>query len=478
LTKPSRNGHATDEVDRLHDEIANLQQNVQVLKREHDQAAVRAEEVRTAIERIEGKITAEGGTFTRNREKLLQQQGQLQAQIKQHEDFVRQQCGDLLPFALIPQLCVQLKEQLLLEEQVTQQEAGQTLLNAAKAEIRQRMTNSDFWKKLPKLTEDQKAKMRDALTDVIDTPLSVEHSEPTNMVHLLAGPQQRRLTSWIDQAIHEVPNRVRSIAAQLERDSRELQKTEETLRKIPADDVLKPLLEELHGLHQELADVSKQTLAKEEQLKTVELQLNELQRQYDEAAKRIGMLTTHTKKIALAERMQKALEEYKDSLIEKKVVRLQETVSECFNTLSRKKDALRRIAIDPRTFAVTLYDRRNQPLPKAQLSAGEKQIYAISMLWALAKISGRPLPIIIDTPLGRLDSDHRSLLVQHYFPVASHQVLILSTDTEVDQSYFAALQRDVAYAYHLEFDPVEHGTTVSSGYFWRRSDEAHEAAAQ
>jgi len=212
--------------------------------------------------------------------------------------------------------------------------------------------------------------------------------------------------------------------------------------------------------------------------RTVELQLNELQRQYDEAAKRIGMLTTHTKKIALAERMQKALEEYKDSLIEKKVVRLQETDSECFNTLSRKKDALRRIAIDPRTFAVTLYDRRNQPLPKTQLSAGEKQIYAISMLWALAKISGRPLPIIIDTPLGRLDSDHRSLLVQHYFPVASHQVLILSTDTEVDQSYFAALQRDVAYAYHLEFDPVEHGTTVSSGYFWRRSDEAHEAAAQ
>ena len=74
-----------------------------------------------------------------------------------------------------------------------------------------------------------------------------------------------------------MPNRVRSIAAQLERDSRELQKTEETLRKIPADDVLKPLLEELHRLHQELADVSKQTLAKDEQLKSLELQLIELQ---------------------------------------------------------------------------------------------------------------------------------------------------------------------------------------------------------
>ena len=262
------------------------------------------------------------------------------------------------------------------------------------------MTNDEFWKKLPELSENLRAKIGEALAEVIDTLLSVEHCEQTDMVHQLAGPQQRQLLSWIDQALQEVPHRVRNIAAQLERDARELQKTEETLRKIPADDVLKPLLEELHGLHQELVEVSKQTLAKEEQLKTVELQLNEVQRRYDEAAKRIGILATHTKKIAVAERVQKALEEYKDSLIEKKVVRLQETVSECFNTLSRKKDALRRITIDPRTFAVALYDRRNQPLPKTQLSAGEKQIYAISMLWALAKISGRPLPIIIDTPSG------------------------------------------------------------------------------
>ena len=147
-------------------------------------------------------------------------------------------------------------------------------------------------------------------------------------------------------------------------------------------------------------------------------------------------------------------------------------MSECFNTLCRKKDALRRITINPRDFSVTLYDRKNQPLAKSQLSAGEKQIYAISMLWALAQTSGRPLPIIIDTPLARLDSDHRKLLVEHYFPAASHQMLILSTDTEVDHPYFSALQRNVAYAYHLNFDPVTEGTTVQSGYFWKETREA------
>jgi DNA sulfur modification protein DndD len=124
-------------------------------------------------------------------------------------------------------------------------------------------------------------------------------------------------------------------------------------------------------------------------------------------------------------------------------------------------------------FSVTLYDRQSQPLPKAQLSAGEKQIYAISMLWALGKVSGRPLPIIVDTPLARLDREHRKLLVRHYFPVASHQVILLSTDTEVDQSSFVELRRHITREYNLEFDPAECDTTIAPGYFWKDTDETH-----
>lgn len=273
-----------------------------------------------------------------------------------------------------------------------------------------------------------------------------------------------------DQAVGAVPKTVQGTVAELERLYGELHRVEEALRKIPADEVLKPLLEELHTLHQRISEAGKLALIKDEEIKSLELKLFDRQRRYYQATEKLAAEATHGSRIHIIPRVQKVLDEYEAALIDRKVIQLQGAVTECFNTLCRKKDSLRRIAVNPKDFSVTLFDRQDRSIPKAKLSAGEKQVYAISMLWALAKTSGRPLPIIIDTPLARLDSDHRDLLVQHYFPRASHQVVILSTDTEVDQSYFSKLRHAVGDSYRLEFDPVECSTLTKPGYFWEGSE--------
>ena len=73
--------------------------------------------------------------------------------------------------------------------------------------------------------------------------------------------------------------------------------------------------------------------------------------------------------------------------------------------------------------------------------------------------------MIIDTPLARLDSEHRHRLVTHYFPNASHQVVLLSTDSEIDQSSKEVLEPRLARTYHLQFDGDTNSTSVESGYF-------------
>jgi DNA sulfur modification protein DndD len=129
-------------------------------------------------------------------------------------------------------------------------------------------------------------------------------------------------------------------------------------------------------------------------------------------------------------------------------------------------------SIDQKTFKVTLFNDHDQAITRDDLSAGESQIYAISILAALARTSGRNLPIIIDTPLARLDSKHRKNLIENYFPYASQQVIILSTDTEVDEEFYQGLYKHMSHAYMLEYNPSTGSSVAEKGYFWRTTEAA------
>ena len=122
--------------------------------------------------------------------------------------------------------------------------------------------------------------------------------------------------------------------------------------------------------------------------------------------------------------------------------------------------------IDPETFRIELTDGDGRVVPFDRFSAGERQLLATSLLWGLARASGRPLPTIIDTPLGRLDSSHRRHMIERYFPVASHQVILLSTDEEIDEESLQRLLPYIGRKYHLQFDEASRSTTITEGYFW------------
>jgi DNA sulfur modification protein DndD len=162
------------------------------------------------------------------------------------------------------------------------------------------------------------------------------------------------------------------------------------------------------------------------------------------------------------------LQIFKEKLTLKKINRLENEVTECFRYLLHKSELVQRVTIDSTTFTLSLHDRKGKLLPKHRLSAGEKQLLAIALLWGLARVSGRQLPIAIDTPLGRLDSSHRTNLIERYFPAASEQVILLSTDTEIAESEVANLRTQgvITREYILEHDPGEQRTRVRSGYFW------------
>lgn len=152
-----------------------------------------------------------------------------------------------------------------------------------------------------------------------------------------------------------------------------------------------------------------------------------------------------------------------------KVHLLQEKTFEMYRLLSSRSGLIKDITIDDKTYEVRITDRNGHEIRKSSMAAGEKEVFAVSLLWGLAQTSELKLPIVIDTPLSRLDSAHRDNIVNNYFPNAGEQVVILSTDTEIDSSYYRSLKPHLSGAGILEFDQRQELTTFRQGYFWEKN---------
>lgn len=159
------------------------------------------------------------------------------------------------------------------------------------------------------------------------------------------------------------------------------------------------------------------------------------------------------------------MQEFITRLQAQKVHKLESNIARCFRYLAQKQAIITSIAIDPVTLDITLRDYDGGLLRKDQLSAGEKQMFAISILWGLALTSGYQLPVIIDTPMARLDSAHRTNLINRYLPNASSQVIVLSTNEEVYGQYLEDIRSYVNDSYTLVYDDAEKCSSIRPGYF-------------
>ena len=147
---------------------------------------------------------------------------------------------------------------------------------------------------------------------------------------------------------------------------------------------------------------------------------------------------------------------------------LEKEIASGLKTLLRKKDWIQSVKINQANkneFNVSLRIENNVEINASKLSAGERQLLAVSVLWALARKSRVSLPTVIDTPLGRLDSKHRRYFVENYFPYVSNQVILLSTDEEISGKYYDFLKKHVGREYQIQYNEQSQSSEIKAGYF-------------
>jgi len=127
---------------------------------------------------------------------------------------------------------------------------------------------------------------------------------------------------------------------------------------------------------------------------------------------------------------------------------LERSINVKFNLLKKEGYEADRIQLD-NDFNINVYDKDMNPMDILSSSSGQKQIIATALIWGISEYISEDIPMIIDTPLGRLDEKNQSLILNQFYPNASKQVLILPTPSELRNEGFEELQGEISQIFTL-----------------------------
>jgi DNA sulfur modification protein DndD len=273
-----------------------------------------------------------------------------------------------------------------------------------------------------------------------------------------------------NKILPDLDNKTNFNLGQLKKNIFDIEKLEIEFKKIPTEDKIKPIINKQESLKIEviqilgaIKQINEQIEQKNSEKRPKEFQLKKL---YQIQSDKKTVLLDSERFVVFSEKTQIIMDQFKKRVLEHHIFKLENFIKECFNFLIRKEEFLEKVKIDINNFALLLYDKKDRNIETSTLSAGERQLLAVAILWALAKASNKLSPTIIDTPLGRLDSKHRLNLVEKYFPNASHQVILLSTDEEINKNYLNIMKESISKSYLINFDPKINGSVVEKGYFF------------
>ncbi|MEA5532449.1 DNA sulfur modification protein DndD [Crocosphaera sp. XPORK-15E] len=415
----------------------------------------------TKFKEASERFRIEGGKIASESSSLKTTIDDLKDKLQQQRDEMVSLAATSLPLALISPLLTNAKDQA--DAEIKQQQA-----TVAKTVLQQRDQKLLAYLETLTLTQDKLLKIQTFLDQEYDT---INQASQLNVPFLL-GITEDELTQLNSLLDHQLPlqlDHAQKYLKNLQDLEINLDNTERKLQVAASPEDYQKLSDALTSAQKEMgksqADYETAERRVREAEKAIQMTRKELKNYTDEAIDQ----QNNEHLIQSAARVQNTLQLFKERLTLKKLNKLEGEVTECFRYLLHKSDLVHRVAIDTYNFSLSLYDPNGNSVPKHRLSAGEKQLLSIAFLWGLARVSGRNLPIAIDTPLGRLDSSHRNNLVERYFPTASHQVILLSTDTEIRQHELQQLQEQdaIAHQYLLEYDSNQRQTTIHPDrYFW------------
>ena len=447
-----------EKIDKLNKEIESLEQDIKKVDENIIQTEDKLTNIKYEVEQIDISLSQKGLLYYEKKneyEKEVKEINIKQDLIK--TDLVKLAGGDA-PLMLIKNELEEILEQSKYLSQIQnkseyQKNTNNLLVNISDFVIKN-SDDSKFIKKFENFIESKK----------------ITKDENTANKYLLENLNYQDLNLLINQNLIISEKEINKNTKALKNLDEEFEKISQLINKIPADDEIKPLIEKQKKLKTEELNLKTKLNVLNAQRgeingPMVKLKI-QMRQEYDKKSNQDLINLDKKRFVDYSVKVKDVLSSFHVKALDYHIKKLEKLILESFNNLHRKKNYVKSIKINTSSFELQLFEKKNIEIDTDKLSAGERQLLAVAILWGLAKASNSAAPTIIDTPLGRLDSEHRLNLVEQYFPTASKQVILLSTDEEINKKYHKYIKPYLTRSYKVEYDQSINGSKSQEGYFF------------
>lgn len=472
--RPTVNSVDEENVARMLDVLTTDEAKLEALKKDAAEATEKLNQLKAERESLIERITSAGGgggDIATVRDLMEEREGLRNGQ-REVEKQIERILADKLPLHLMPRpLLAQFKTQLTQEIALAEWEAECRTLQPKREKFEKAFLAADGIPVIkPELSTEQIAIIKSRIETAW---ASLFHPAPDNcakkIVHgyLSEGLRDRALNflgsiSVGQQEVYDLLAKQRSLAEQIEELNRKISRVEG----IDRDGTLASLKAEMGRITTEIDTLDTRIRDDDREVVGLEVAVNNTKARYTQEKKRMDDTSPVRSLVNKSERVRAAIEEVVPMLFPLKVKQLAASMTKVYKQLAHK-DQVAKIEID-NDGTTRILGKTNREL-EFDRSAGENQIFATALIAGLAEVSGVKAPMVVDTPLGRLDSLHRQNIFKFWTGNTGRQVILLSQDKEIDPDFYKSIKGNVSATYLLSNVDVGDGigrTTVIAGKYF------------
>ncbi|MHA1167430.1 MAG: DNA sulfur modification protein DndD [Candidatus Hodarchaeales archaeon] len=440
------------EINRLERLIEAKGQRIQKLLVEKSDIRIMCDEVQEKLLREGGIITvAEMNALRDERARLLEERKTLMNEFRELFEFA--------PFAIAGKAIENIEDQLHNEDRYKQSFFDKEILKAKISSIISSLEN-DISDVIQNASNEIKEYYIGKISELMNRHLleskDVANNEDFEIIHDFSVEERNEFKSLVSNLKTTYRERLQSLNRSLKTNRlayTDISKKLTDAESIESDELITAYRKEKESLESRIHEIDKDIVTLSQESGALENQLISTRRLFNEVARKVKVNEEYQDKDRLVTRLIDELDDYVEKIKIAKKASLEEKVLVNLNMLMHKKDFIDRVIIEANgdLLDIHLFDKRGNEISKNDLSKGEQQLYASSLLKALIEESGVHFPVFVDSPLQKFDEKHSKNIINSFYPKISNQVVIFPLlNKELSEVEFQLLCSHVNSAFIID----------------------------